>query len=120
MAITCHTALCSLSELKPRGRIGVHALTQVRARGDCAHIQCTGKEGITPELVNSIAVVLAVHQQAEAGLQNSLLEMPPTATGNFPVTQSVDAKALAILVNQRQTGVGGEVVGEFLIIKSAM
>ena len=50
----------------------------------------------------------------------SLLEMPPTATGNFPVTQSVDAKALAILVNQRQTGVGGEVVGEFLIIKSAM
>ena len=112
MAITCHTALCSLSELKPRGRIGVHALTQVRARGDCAHIQCTGKEGITPELVNSIAVVLAVHQQAEAGLQNFAVGDATDSYGKFAVNQSVDAKALGILPNQRQTGVGGEVVGE--------
>ena len=43
----------------------------------------------------------------------SLLGVPPKAMGNFAVFQSVDTKALGILPSQRQTGVGGEVVGEF-------
>ena len=47
----------------------------------------------------------------------SLLGMSPTDMGNFAVTQSVDAKALAILPNQHQTGVGGAVVGEFFYNK---
>jgi hypothetical protein len=33
--------------------------------------------------------------------------------GKFTVNQSVDVKALDILPNQRQTGVGGGVVGDF-------
>ena len=103
--------LCS--ELKPRGRMGVHALTQGRARGDCANVQAAGKEGIAPELLNGIEVVLALHQQAQVGLQNVAVGDATDRYGKFAVNQSVDAKALGILPNQRQTGVGGEVVGEF-------
>ena len=42
--------------------MGVHSLTQGRARGDCANIN--GKEGVASELLNGIEVVLALHQQA--------------------------------------------------------
>jgi len=93
--------------------MGVHALTQGRARGDCANVQAAGKEGIAPELLNGIEVVLALHQQAQVGLQNVAVGDATDSYGKFAVNQSVDAKALGILPNQRQTGVGGEIVGEF-------
>ncbi len=48
-----------------------------------------------------------------AGLQNVAVGDAPGSYGEFAVNQSVDAKALGILPNQRQTGVGGEIVGEF-------
>ncbi len=100
--------LCS--ELKPLGRMGVHALSQGRARGDGAHIQGAGQEGIAPELLNGIEVVLASHQQAQVGLQNVAVGDATDSYWKFAVNQSVNAKALAILSNQRQTGVGGKIV----------
>ena len=45
--------------------MGVHALTQGLARGNGAHIQGAGKEGIAMELLNGIEFVLALHQQAQ-------------------------------------------------------
>ncbi len=51
-------------EFKPRGCMGVHALAQGRASGDCANVQGPGKEGITPALLNGIEAVLALDQQA--------------------------------------------------------
>ena len=64
-------------------------------------------------LFNGIEVVLALHQQAQVGLQNVAVGDATDRYGKFAVNQSVDAKALGILPNQRQTGVGGEIVGEF-------
>ena len=91
----------------------VHALIQGRARWDCANVHGAGKGGIAPEIFNGIEVVLALHQQAQVGLQNVAVGDATDSYGKFAFNQSVDAKALARLVKQRQTGVGGEVVGEF-------
>lgn len=58
-------------QLKPRGRMGVHALAQNRRRRHAIDIQRTGKEAVTPELFDRIEVVLALHQHAQVGLQDS-------------------------------------------------
>jgi hypothetical protein len=44
--------------------LGVHAPTQGRTRGYYANAQDKAKEGIAPEDINCIEVVLALHQQA--------------------------------------------------------
>ncbi len=43
----------------------------------------------------------------------SLLAMPPHTYGEFAVNASADAQAFHVLPHQRQTRIGGEVVGQF-------
>ena len=81
--------------------------------GGCVDVQGAGKEGIAPELLNGIEAVLALHQQAQVGLQNVAVGDAADSYGRFPVNQSADAHTLGILPNQRQTGIGGEILEEF-------
>jgi hypothetical protein len=94
-------------QLKPRGRMGVHALAQGRARRHCAHVQRAGEEVIAPKLFNRIEVVFPLHQQAQVGLQD-------VAVGDvyreFAVNAGTDSQAFHALPDQRQSGIGGEVV----------
>ena len=43
----------------------------------------------------------------------SLLAMPPHTYGEFAVNASADAHAFHVLPHQRQSSIGGEVVGQF-------
>ena len=80
-------------EFKPRGCMGVHALAQGRARGDCANVQGLGKEGIAPALLNGIEAVLALYQQAQVGLRNVVVEEATDSYWKFAGNHSPDVKA---------------------------
>ena len=63
--------------------------------------------------VHRVLGVLALHQQAMVRLQNVAVGDAPDSYRKFAVNQNADAKALGIVPNQRQTGVGGERIGAF-------
>ena len=100
-------------QLKPQGRMGVHALAQGRARRHDAHAQRTGEEVVTPEFFDRIEVVFALHQQAQVGLQDVAVGDAANAYREFAVNPAADPQAFDVLPNQRQPCIGGEVVGQF-------
>ena len=82
----------------------------VHHKGVPAHGHVATRQGIKAHRAPG---VLALHQQAQIGLQNFVVGDATDSYRKFAVNQRVDIKALGILPNQRQTGVGSEVVGEF-------
>ena len=81
----------------------------IPVHGHVASLQCTK--------VHRVLGVLALHQQAMVRLQNVAVKEATDSYGKFSVDHSADAKALGTLPNLRQTGVGGEVIGEFFYNK---
>ena len=105
------------SQLKPRGRMGVHALAQSRGRRHHANIQRTGEELVTPKCFDRIEVIFALRQQAQVGLQNIAVGDAAHAGREFAVNALADFQALGVLPHQGQSGIGGEVVGQFFDIE---
>ena len=60
-------------QLKQRGRMGVDALAQGRARSYCDNLQSVVKEVITSKFFNCIEVVFDLRQQAQVGRQNVVI-----------------------------------------------
>ena len=93
--------------------MGVHALAQGRTGRNFVNAQCLDKEVITPKFLNGIEVVLALHQQAQVGLQNVAVGDTTDTYRELAVNAITDSQALHVLTHQRQSGVGSKVVGEF-------
>ena len=79
----------------------------VRHKSAPVHGHVSARQGTK---VHRARGVLDLHQQAQIGLQNFVVGDATDSYRKFAVNQSVVAKALGILPNQRQTGVGGEIV----------
>ena len=84
-------------------------------KGVPAHGHISARQGT---IVHRARGVLALHQQAHVGLQNVAIGDATDSNGKLAVNQSVDAKVLGTLPNQRQTGVESEIVGEFFYNKA--
>ena len=97
--------------------MGVQTLAQSRARGHHANIERLGKEVVTPKFFNRIEVVLALHQQTQVGLQNIAVGDAADTDRKFAVKGRINFQAFEVLPRQRQSGVGGEVVGQFFDTK---
>ena len=93
--------------------MGVHALAHSRTGRHDAHAQRTGEEVVTPECFNRIEVVLALHQQAQVGLQNIAVGDATDAHREFAVNAMAQPQAFDVWPNQCQARIGGEVVGQF-------
>ena len=74
------------------------------------------EEVVTPEFFNRIEVVLALHQQAQVGLHNVAVGDAAHTYREFAVNASADAQAFHVLPHQRQSSIGGEVVGQFFLL----
>ena len=81
----------------------------IPVHGHVALRQCTK--------VHRVLGVLALHQQAQVRLQNVAVGDTPDSYRKFAVNQNADANALGTLPNLRETGVGGEDIGEFFYNK---
>ena len=86
----------------------------VRRKSAPVHGNVSARQGTK---VHRARGVLALHQQAHVGLQNVAIGDATDSNGKLAVNQSVDAKVLRTLPNQRQTGVEFEIVGEFFYNK---
>ena len=91
--------------------MGVHALTQSRGRRYCANVERAGEEVVTPKFLDCIEVALALHQQVQEGLQNIAVRNATATHREFALNASADSQTFHILPHQRQSGIGGEVVG---------
>ena len=97
-------------QLKPRCRVRVHALAQGRARGNSAQAQRTLEEGVVSKVLDRVKVALAQTQQGEIAFEN-LAVGNPRAHRKLRIDQRIDA--FEIFANERQSGMGAEVVGQF-------
>lgn len=71
-----HGGVDAVDELKPRGRVDVHALAQGRGRWNGPQAQRAGEEGIFALAFDCIEVVLAQTQQTKVGLQDVAVGYP--------------------------------------------
>ncbi len=92
--------------------MGVHALAQGGARGDSANAQGAREESITAEGLNRIKVVLALHQQTEVAFEDVAIGDTFARDGKLVVDALVDSQAFEILTDERQSGVGSQLVGQ--------
>ena len=100
-------------ELKPRCRVRVHALAQGRARGNNAQAQRTLEEGVVSKALDRVKVAFTQTQQSEIAFEN-LAVGNPCAHRKLRIDQRIDVNALEVFADERQSGMGAEVVGQFL------
>jgi len=100
-------------QLKPRCRMRVHTLAQCRARGNSAQSQRTLEEGVVSKALDRIKVAFTQTQQGEIAFED-LTVGDPRAHGKLRIDQRIDVNALEVFADKRQSGMGAEVVGQFL------
>jgi len=91
----------------------VHALAQGRARGSSAQAQRTLEEGVVSKALDRVKVTLAQTQQGEIAFED-LTVGDPRAHGKLLVDQRIDVNALEVFADKSQSGMGAEVIGQFL------
>ena len=101
-----------LRQLKPRWRMRVHALAQRRARRNAAQAQRTLEEGVVSKALNRIKVALAQAQQRELAFED-LAVGDARAHRKLRIDQRIDVDASEVLADERQSGMGAEVIGQF-------
>ena len=100
--------------------MGVHALAQRRAGGDAANTQGAREERITAEGFNGVKVIFTMHQQTQVAFEDVAIGDTFAREGKLGVDALVDSQAFEVLADERQAGVGGQLVGQLLIMKSVM
>ena len=111
-----HGGVDVIDQVKPRGRVRVHALAQGGRRWHGPQTQCAGEEGVFALAFDGIEVVLAQTQQAEVALEDVAVGHP-RAHGEGRVHHGVEVDALQILPNQCQAGLVAQVVGQLFDYK---
>lgn len=91
----------------------VHALAQGRARGNSAQAQRTLEEGVVSKALDRVKVAFTQTQQCEMAFEN-LAVGNPRAHRKLRIDQRIDVNAFEVFADERQSGMGAEVVGQFL------
>lgn len=98
-------------QIKPVKGIGIQTLAQGGTRWNIGQSQGTHEEGVGAKVLDHVKVVLARHSRPRYDLRVELLQHQREP--EKPNQQSVDIDVFKIFANERQAGVGTEVVGQF-------
>jgi hypothetical protein len=100
-------------QLEPRCRMRVHTLAQGRARENSAQAQRTLEEGVASKALDRVKVIFAPTQQGEIAFEN-LAAGNSRAHRKRRVDLRLDVNAIEVFADERQSGMGAEVAGQFL------
>ena len=92
--------------------MGVHALAHGGARRHGTNAKRALVEVVSTKRFNGVKVVLALHQKPQVALEDVAVGNATRTNGELAVNTLADAKAFHILPGQRQTGIGGQIVGQ--------